>query len=299
MKGGSQAKITPTAGFTIVEVMIFLAISSFMFIVAIAALSGKQGQTEFSTGLGTFVSQLQTTISNVGTGYYNVPSNITCSASDSGGTIYPELSLRDGTIGQNSQCTYIGEVLEFGTTSGGNQAYTTYPVAGLHYQDNQSPTEATSLATARPETISSIASTTVMPYGLQVASVTYNSGAASTGAIGFMTTFNNYTSSGGTNILDSGSQSVNLDPIPDNSLSGNTSNYSAIVSNIDTLTDDCSAQGLVCYTNNPSATASTNPVGGIQMCVNSGTTNNYVILTFGGSTGIGTINQQVHDGQCP
>ncbi|MGH7237778.1 MAG: hypothetical protein ACREGF_04550, partial [Candidatus Saccharimonadales bacterium] len=248
-------------------------------------------------------SELQSAVGNVGNGYYNLPPAYTCIPSTGG----PQVSTgaRPGVgVGQNTGCTFIGEVLQFGAVAGGNPAYTIYPVFGLQYVGDKSVNgEAYDLATSKPQTVtavSNLAKTTALPYGISVSLPTApggmggiyytdSSGKHQIGAIGILTTFNGKpTSTGGAGFakvtqFSSGSQNVNLDPIPTSSLSDNSV---TATNKINQLTDDssaaaCGATGLVCLGGPP--TAPKNPASGIMLCFNSGTTQESALMTIGGS----------------
>src|ERR1039458_2004290 len=105
-----DARSMTGAGFTIVETMIFLAISGLMFVLAINAMSGKQQQTEFQTGVGTLKSELNQQLSNVSDGNYKI--NGSCTAPGNSQPQYPSsVPEPDGT------CVVIGEVIAFNTSS--------------------------------------------------------------------------------------------------------------------------------------------------------------------------------------
>jgi hypothetical protein len=306
MKGGAPTGIISAAGFTLVEVMIFLAISGVMFVSALNLFNGKQNETEFTTGLNTFVSQLQSTINNVSTGYYNVADNVICTPSGSGSSAVPVPSLAaagsPSKIGQNYGCTYIGEVLSFESTNAtGNQVYKAYPIVGLQYAQNTPPAESTSLADARPQTLASLASTTTMPYGLTIHSIKYLS--TSTTAIGFFTSFNSYASESGLSQLSSGSQNIQLVPIPGATTTSTVADINSLTSSNSSSVSDPEPCGIgvtnsVCYTPNNGIVAPINPTTGITMCVDSGSTDQSAILTFGSISSASEISQQIQTGHC-
>ena len=59
MLGGRNRHSKQPFGYTIVEVMIVLAVSSAMFLIAANFINGKQERTAFSQGSNEMVSQLQ------------------------------------------------------------------------------------------------------------------------------------------------------------------------------------------------------------------------------------------------
>jgi prepilin-type N-terminal cleavage/methylation domain-containing protein len=291
MKGGLKS----SQGFTIIEVMIVLAVSGAIFASAMIAMSGKLDRTEFSTALYDFTSQLQTIITNVSSGYYNTSSNYTCIVNPSPLSV----KITSGTpkLGQNFGCTYIGEVLQFTHINSASDGYYVYPVVGLQYKNGQSPTEVTDLNQTKPTALynDGVRSTVnasqkvILPYGITVHSLTYSdnttpSCGATSGTIasfGFFTTFNGY--SGSSSNLGSGSQSIQLVPIPGSTIG----DYQpAAVGLIDSLHEDINN----CVTSPPGLNQIiTNPSQGITLCVDSGTTNESSKIVIGGSNNPGGL----------
>lgn len=303
MKGGSLAKTMNKSGFTIIEVMIFLAISGIIFAASINQMISEQKKTEFATGLGSFVSRLQTIANNVNNGYFNFPTTVSCIASSTG----PSIGSRASKFSASSSspinhCIYIGDVISFSSIIGGVQTYNNYPVIGLQYANSSTSSQSidsSSLATAQPKTSSLLMTSATMPYGLTVSSIKYRNNGGSTssiGAYGYFTTFNGHANN---STLNSGSQSTTLDPLP----STNTSESNKqIISIINSLTDNCgspvNSSPVICYQPSSSGPipssniAPINPSSGIQICVNSGTTNQSALLTIGGTNSASTIKTQ-------
>src|ERR1044071_4210461 len=75
MRGGEQKQ-----GYTIVEVMVFLAISGFMFLIAAGFVAGRQSTAEFKQGMNSINDQMRQVINDVGNGFYPSNSDFTCNA---------------------------------------------------------------------------------------------------------------------------------------------------------------------------------------------------------------------------
>lgn len=105
MKGGK----TPL-GYTIVEVMIVLAISTAMFAMAARFIGGKQAKTAFNEGANNMASKVQAVIDQVSDGQY---SDIYVNCTGGGGSI----NIAGGGSGQgvNSPCVFLGKALHFAT----------------------------------------------------------------------------------------------------------------------------------------------------------------------------------------
>lgn len=119
-------------GYTIVEVMIFLAVSSFMFVIAAAFVSGKQGQAEFKQGVNDLASQLETTINNVADGYYPAVGFVNCNAS-SASLVYSFVSQSSTSEGGNIGCVYMGQAIQFNSSPSDPSVYSIYTVVGRQF----------------------------------------------------------------------------------------------------------------------------------------------------------------------
>ena len=66
MKSGLKSR-----GFTIVEVLIFLAVSSALMVSAFTLISGSQNKAAFTVGINDVQQQINAVINNVSNGYYS------------------------------------------------------------------------------------------------------------------------------------------------------------------------------------------------------------------------------------
>jgi hypothetical protein len=124
MRGGKNKH---ALGYTIVEVLIVLAVSGLMFVIAAVFISGKQARTAFTAGSNDFNASVQAVVSQVINGQYSDvdfvckvnPSHTVINISDpSGGP--------GETQGTKADCVYIGKVMHFVSNS---SSYTIYPMA--------------------------------------------------------------------------------------------------------------------------------------------------------------------------
>jgi len=96
-------------GYTIVEVMIVLAVSGVMLLIASQFINGKQAKTSFTQGVNDIAARLQQTINDVADGQYSDVS-IDCQAVPGG------LQLNPGTgdtQGRQSGCVFMGKMYYF------------------------------------------------------------------------------------------------------------------------------------------------------------------------------------------
>ncbi|HVA10791.1 MAG TPA: prepilin-type N-terminal cleavage/methylation domain-containing protein [Candidatus Dormibacteraeota bacterium] len=156
MKGA----ITPI-GYTIIEVMIVLAVSGVMFLIAANFISGKQESTSFPQGVNELASNLQNTIAQVNNGQY---SDISFSCTFAYGASQVSInangqqtttnSISGDTQGTNPTCIFLGKVVHFAENDGhagdiATQQYETFSLAGGRLDGNGQPITAD---TANPST---------------------------------------------------------------------------------------------------------------------------------------------------
>lgn len=105
--GGQNKK---PLGYTIVEVMIVLAVSGVMFLIAMTFISGKQEKTAFMEGVNDTASNIQDIIEQVNDGKYSdIP--IACTTSSGQPQITTTATTKQG---QNPPCVFFGKFVQFG-----------------------------------------------------------------------------------------------------------------------------------------------------------------------------------------
>lgn len=242
-------------GYTIVETLIFLAVSAALFVSAMMLMNGQQGRAEFTNAVKDFETRLIDLANDVSTGYYPTTGNIRCTAPSSGGN----LNITEGNVeqGKNRDCVFAGRIIKFGSGSAGSEreGYEIYTAAGLR--------SAFTLQDARPKVINvnNSVETATFGSGMTVERVRYGAGTDS-GAIGFFTNFlGEASSAGGTNLVSTVAyNSVNF-----------TDNTDSAVARIDNITN---------Y-----APTTLNPSGGFTICLKSGGTKQYALVRLGGQNG--------------
>lgn len=202
-------------GYTIVEVMIFLAISGILLITGLLAFNGRQQRVRFTQGVREVEAQIKTVINETASGFYPGRGELQCSSANGSG---PLLSTAPtGTTveqGTNAGCIFLGRVIEF--SSGEN--YYAYTVVGQRVgQNGQDVTSLGSTSNqARQKAVvpasgqassPDITATYKIPGGLEVNKVLTSSASAPTVAgFSFITSFANYSG----NDLVSGTSNLNL-----------------------------------------------------------------------------------------
>lgn len=251
-------------GYTILEVMIFLAISGVMFVIAAGFISGKQGRTEFRQSMNAINAQIQQTINDVANGFYPSANNLTCTADNLGNP--PNITSTANTQGKNQGCVFLGKVIQFGVQGTGMRGYNVYSITGRQYVGSATQGKVpTTFTEAKPEVIYNPVDLTEykkLEHGAMVTKM--RSSGADVNAIGFFNSFGSY-DGGGT--LQSGSQTVSAVIIPGTSSALNES-----------------TPNMVAEINTFMSVAYTTPNPDITVCFDSGR-GQYATLTIGGSAG--------------
>jgi hypothetical protein len=143
MKRGLQ-RTGVSAGFTIVETMIVLAVTGILFVTIVVTWTGRQHKNEFSTASNEIRSRIQQVITDVQNGRFPDKANFSCS---SGGV---NLALGSGAQAQgtNVNCVYLGKVMQFGYKNSNPEQFRVFSVAGLRNQTDFADQRATVLAAA-------------------------------------------------------------------------------------------------------------------------------------------------------
>lgn len=202
-------------GYTILEVLIFVAVSALIFVAAVGAISGRQAQVQFSQATREFEAKIKDIINDVTTGYFPSNGQVQCAV------ISGSVSLSDGSNvpqGTSDQCLSIGKVIQFNPSSRADQI-TIFSLAGKRFVNGLQPVstiaEAEPIAVAKPDdaTFNGTEETYTTLYGLRVTGVIRpisTTNIVEYGSVGIMSTF------GGTGL--NASQSVQIGGIIGSSL---------------------------------------------------------------------------------
>jgi prepilin-type N-terminal cleavage/methylation domain-containing protein len=209
MKGGNQRlngsgrqKLQQfLSGFTIIEVMIVMAVTGLLLTSAIVLVSGRQNQTEFQQAINQVTQQIQQVIDDVANGYYPNSQNFNCTPNPP--TIVPGTTKQ----GANTGCIFLGKALKFNINN-----FSVYPVLGNRGQTaSPSSKQVTTYLQAQPTLLNASGSATQvnLENGLTVKSMYYNNAGNPIGWVAFMSSLASYS---GVNI-NSGSQQIYLMPL--------------------------------------------------------------------------------------
>jgi len=124
------------AGFTIIEVLIVLAVSSLIMVSALVLLGGKQQRTQFQQDINDLSSKIEDTVNGVASGFApDVSNKIRCVMI---GTTLKINKIGNGnTFDQGTQkgCVYVGKVIQFQPSTTDTAKLNIFTVVGLRTVD--------------------------------------------------------------------------------------------------------------------------------------------------------------------
>lgn len=256
-RGGLAASVQ---GFTIVETLIVLAVTSMLFVSVALLINGRQNRTDFLVGVRSLQQQFQQIINETTSGYYPNNGDFSCSVAG------PPLSITSVStaLGKNQDCIFAGKTVVVGGTSHLDN-YSVYPLAGrraVNGVDVKTPQEAriTAIAKSSANPQAPTVSKVKLPNGLTyknarlAGSPSWTTGAF---AVAFLSSLGDFQ---GTASNTSGSQQIKL---------ATYSGWSSIKSDADNINDEASR--ALQY---PIASS------GVEYCFNSGGTDQSVIIAI-------------------
>jgi type II secretory pathway pseudopilin PulG len=204
MKGG-RFRPSKAAGFTIIEVMLVLAVTGLLFVMFMLTMSGKQRRTEFGQSANDFQTVIQQTINEVSSGYY--PDNLSFNCKVTGTAASPNVSISSSSgvgQGEHEDCVFLGKVMQFGVKDTDPEQYAVFSIAGSRTATNLGNSGATVIETGGADATV----TGTLKYGVTVKAVKV--GAVKYGAVAFINSLGKVNDGN----YQSGSQTVNLVVVP-------------------------------------------------------------------------------------
>ena len=269
MRGGLPNRGKKQKGYTIVEVMIFLAVSGLMFVMAAGLVSGKQSKAEFKQGMSAVNAQLVAIPNDVANGFY--PSNSGFSCTVTNGVLSFSTLLTNGQ-GSNKDCVFLGKVLQFDRNG---TDYSNYTIAGSRLDSTipgnttVAPTTFKQASPTIPPSSTNTVSSGTLEWGVKLLKIQTGGGDdypnTELNGVGFFSSFGSYDDVVN-NSLASGSQSVIVVPIVGALNAATSGDISSQL--------NPTAPATVKIDNNPD----------INFCFDSGN-GQYGILTLGGNNG--------------
>jgi type II secretory pathway pseudopilin PulG len=263
------------AGYTVIEVLIVLAVTAALFVSAAVMISGRQNQTAFDQATRQIQSQIQQVLNEVAAGHYPATNDFRCSAAGAGAT--PSLTAGAAGQGTNSGCIFLGRAMQFGVGTNDPDQFSTYTIAG---NQRGASGEAATLAEARPMVVARSTPSHSNPAypdnsvdellqsGLKAVRMWYSDGGSDVeiGALAFVNSLAQFDGSGQ---VVSGAGSVSVVAVDGTSL------HAAKGSTVELMNSDGG---------NRIATGNVNPSNGVFVCFEGGTAQDYAIIKIGGDS---------------
>ena len=283
MKRGADSSAL-MAGFTIVETMIVLAVTGVLFASIATTWFGRQHKTEFQTSAQEIRSKIQQVISEVQNGYFPNQNNFSCSGSSPSLQFSSDASTAKEQ-GTNYPCVFLGKVIQFHIGNAQPEEYRVYTVAADGSKTQLSDAEATVIAPDGGIDLPDNSTSGTLHSGLSLQAykvdpaqaVKFSQTASKSIALGFLSSLGSLDGNGA---YTNGTQQVNFYPLTE-----------------DTFPSDSAAaahalNGLL--SSNLSTTANSQT----QLCFQSGSTNQFAVITIGANNSTLTADLQVKQGTC-
>lgn len=255
--------------YTIVEALMFLAVSALIFAMVVVSFEGQQDRTQFNQSVKDLETRIIDLANDISNGFYSSPNNFSCQSLPGDSTV----TFGGGSTprGENEGCIFAGQVLAFTPNS---STFTITPLAGKQRTlVGIDVREVVSIAEANPVEIPGSTLSERTNYNVAVNKVSFTNGGPVTNisAFAIMVTFGSYT---GTN-LNSGD--IHADIIP-------------LVSGVPN-----SPAG---WTN---AFSNRNPSGGVTICLQDGggSRARHGSIVLGGAGKLLTVTSDITGGVCP
>lgn len=292
MNRGKDQSAALMGGYTIVEVLIFLAISALLFFMAMMFVGGQVNRTEFTETVRDFETHLSDVANNVATGYYQSANNVECTKDPV--SHQPRFANAANQQGTNGDCIFIGTVIKLGHGgAGGDTSFDQFTVTGIRAAANGESVR--SLGAANPKAlfaynddssqqISNVVLNSPFLHGARVVcakvgSTTCNpaSDTNTNMAIGFFTDLSQASPQEG------GTVRTLLIPFANTQLNADPTNTAASIS----------SGNLFGIPGTNYATVPVNPNGGVTICIASGGTRQYALIHVGagGASAITVSNE--------
>lgn len=123
-------------GFTILETIITLTVSSMLFVTVMLAFNGRQGRVEFSQGLRDIEAYIMDVANDVQDGYYPKLTNLICATPNIDNPVISFDLSNTSPQGSNNSCIFAGKAMYFNDSD--KQSIITYTLAGRKDATNTS-----------------------------------------------------------------------------------------------------------------------------------------------------------------
>ncbi len=266
-------------GFTIIEVMIVMAVTSVIFFMATQFISGKEQYNAFKIAANNLQTEYKQILDNVSNGYYP-PQNFNCMVSEAGTKPYLS-SIANFSQGANWGCIFLGDAVQVQPTQ-----LIIYPIIGNRQSSNGN--NATSLI---DDSTTAIVSSIIEPehysYGYSLSAICMQASTVSTATCNSNKTLDSYPimsfAVGIGSVSSQSNQSLQLIPLynlnSSNSLNISQNNF---IKNFNLASDIYIGLNKL-------------PIGGIQICYVSGGSNDSALFQIGGNGSVNNVSYYIYN----
>jgi type II secretory pathway pseudopilin PulG len=258
---------TKSAGFTIVEALIVLAVTSALFIAVTVLIGGKQNKAQFQQSVRSIQTKVQQTINEVATGYYPNAGDFTCQVGTdpANGTKIPTFIATPAVQGKSQDCIFVGKVMQFSVNAASPEKYNTYSIAALRSATSNADTQ--SVVMNPPAGAQPVTQNDVLTYGLTTKYMCYSTGSNCLSPVSNPINAVGFISDVGS--LDSGK-----------TYEAGTLNLVAL-RGLSLAADDTATIAKINGNHLQPPQDIINPAGGVLICFQSGSTNDTAVLSIG------------------
>ncbi|MCA9328506.1 hypothetical protein KC959_01945 [Candidatus Saccharibacteria bacterium] len=222
-------------GYTILEVLIFIAVSALIFVFAMIAISGRQEQVQFTQGVREFEAKVQDILNDITTGYYAANPTIRCEIVAGNASLDFSLTNNED-LGTNNNCIYIGKVIQvLPDGADADKRMFIYNLVGKRYADTENSLIADTITEVSPKLVSSSAPGSndsseeyFTRYGLKITKLIELPTASPAPEFGAFSIISNF-AGGGSGVTTSQSQSVRVGTIKGTSVGDTESELKTVV----------------------------------------------------------------------
>lgn len=265
----ANKKANLARGYTIIEVMIFLVVSSVLFTAALAAFNQQNRRTKFTDTVQQFDQSLRDILNDVETGYFTTGENFRCRLVGGVPDFQPP-GVTPSQRGTNEECTFVGKAIQIAPSERGVSSYAIYTMAGRRVTGspgNERTVERISEASPRvvPATFGGVIFGDLSS-GIEFYRVLY-SGGTQTDGLAMINGFGRNTTTSGAS-LKSGFNRVSLAtiaPAGDSSFSHSTSNFTSRVASLNDTRISDSRDGItICIRESGGGRTAAVQLGGVS-----------------------------------
>lgn len=119
------------SGYSIIEVMIFLAITGLLFASAVVGIGGSQRQAEYSQAVRDFETQIKDVMNDISNGYYPEYTGVGCTVTANTIRFVTLTSNSTNGPGTNQECMNIGKSLMF-NLNGNTDSFGVSTIVGIN-----------------------------------------------------------------------------------------------------------------------------------------------------------------------